>query len=123
MHRQEQNVFLLCEAQQLDAQQWTTRQIKWRLDLFCRRALRLGFALVHRQCGEVFYRESKQQTRRDHLRRSAVLARERRAQSFVTFDDLVETLFERGYVELAGKTHGCRQIVESAVRLQLIEEP
>ncbi len=93
------------------------------MDLVSRRLLSLRLALLRRKLGEILDRHSEMQTRSDDLRRSSVLTRERRSQCLVTSDDLVEALLERRDVEIARETHGRRQIVESAVRLQLIEKP
>ncbi len=59
----------------------------------------------------------------NNLHRSAVDAAKCGTQGFMPLDNLLQTRLEHGSIQRAADTHAFRNIVEWAVRLQLIEKP
>ncbi len=123
MHRQEQRVVVVSEAQQLGAQQRAALKVERRLRFFEREALGFRLALAFGPRAQVDEREPHLRFGGDDLTRATLDDGEGRAQDFVTADDLVDAAFERRRVERAAEAHRRRDVVGGAARHQLVEEP
>ena len=120
---QQQDVFIVSQFQQQDAQQGAIGQIEGQQRL----ALRLGshrlIARYGRQQGEI-HRLDRQRLAQGHLLEAVIgVLAKHRAQGFVALHHMGERLLQRRDVQLTLEAHRARQVVRAAVRVQLPQKP
>src|SRR4051794_11628248 len=110
MHRELDQMFRVTQLEQARAPQWTNGQVEWFLrfsqaEFAPFRLTRYLLSVEFYWCWWMY-----------DLRRLTVNFDERRAQHFVTVDNLSQSLLESRDVELTGQTHRCRYVVRGARR-------
>ncbi|HEV2764297.1 MAG TPA: condensation domain-containing protein, partial [Pyrinomonadaceae bacterium] len=123
VHRQKDDVLVLREPQEPDAQERPGAQVE-RLEGFLGgEAEGFRLALVRGQSREVFDLQAQRLGRENQLRGAALDRDEGGAEDFVTTDYLAQSQPEGFDVQAALEAHGLAAVVEGRVGLQLVEEP
>ncbi|MCY1497788.1 hypothetical protein D9M68_317610 [compost metagenome] len=119
----QQQVLVIRQLHQLQAQQRALLQVEGLLRLFLGALAGTGLAGGGRQQGQVFVGDVQLDGLVDALQRHAVHQVEGGAQGLVARHQGGEGLFQGGHVQRAFQTHRTRQVVGRALRVQLPEEP
>ena len=123
MHAEQQHVLLVSEAHERGAYQGPLGQIERPLQLRPHERAKLGLSLQRRPFPQLDDWEREGHRRSDHLAWQALNVRKRRAQDFVTPDDLLEALLQGHHMERPAQMHRFQQGVRMATQAQLGEEP
>ncbi|MNB89005.1 hypothetical protein D3C75_360270 [compost metagenome] len=120
---QQQHVLLSCELEQGDPQQRTGRQIERQYRLLFGGFSHGTFALLGGQCAEIHLLDDQRRGGRDLQQAVIGLTGEHRAQGFMPRHQAGERLLQRRQVQAPGQPHRARQVVGTAVGIQLPEKP
>ncbi|SAL07965.1 hypothetical protein AWB81_08459 [Caballeronia arationis] len=123
MHREQQHVLVLREAQQLCAQQRPVLKIKGAGGFDLREAPHFGGLRIGGERVEHAQRQRELQLCRDALHSLAVMLREGGAQALVTGHQGVEGGLEGGHIECTAQAQGHRDVVGGLSGVELLEEP
>ncbi len=123
VHRHQQLVFLVVQADQGHPQQRTLFQIEPGTCLIFTDLPGAGFALVGGQVAEVDQLQVERGAGVDALHGLAIALVEAGAQGFVAFDQALEAAAQRRFIQFATQAQGTGNGVGAALRVQLPEEP
>ncbi len=123
MHREQQGVLVVIEAEQAGPQQRPAREVERRRRFRIRDPRRLLLAGGFVEPAQVRDRQRHVELGEDDLLRLPVDVPERRPEDLVAAHDLVDAAGERVDVERHGEAETDVQVVERATGRELIEEP
>ncbi len=120
---EQQQMLLPGQTQHLHGEQRPTLQIEGLRGLFGHGLTRTCPALLKRQSAEVGQADAHRRWRRDTLKRPVALLTEGGAQAFMSLDQRTESPFQQRQLQRTVQAYRHRQVVGSAVRVQLPEKP
>ncbi|KPC06141.1 Uncharacterized protein AC506_0884 [Pseudomonas syringae pv. maculicola str. M6] len=120
---EQQQMFLLGEAQHLHGKQRPALQVEGLCRLLGHRLPRVRPALLRRQRAQVDQADIDRRGWRNTLKRPVAFLTEGRAQALVALDQRAERPLQQRQLQRAVQAHRHRQVVGCAVRVQLPEKP
>ncbi len=123
VHSQQQQVLLFFKLDKSKAKERAARQIKRPFRFVVRHSLRFRLALRLRQATQVNYFDFPWLRLFDHLHRFAIDAVKRGAQTFMTTDEFIQAALESKKIEWTTEVMDVRNVVDSGVGFQLVQEP
>ncbi|RMS27913.1 Peptide synthase PvdJ [Pseudomonas coronafaciens pv. garcae] len=120
---EQQQMFLLGEAQHLRGKQRPELQVEGLSRLLGHRLPRVRPALLRRQRAQVDQADIDRRGWRNTLKRTVAVLTEGGAQAFMTLDQRTESPLQQRQLQRAVQAHRHRQVVRRAVRVQLPEKP
>lgn len=104
-------------------QQWSLRQVKWFLILAMGQVLLLGVLLIGREMAQVGVGDGEGECRHDPLPRLPIMNGKNGAQRFVSPDQVVQAVFQRGHMQRTVQGDGGGDVVEWVCRHQSMQKP